>query len=52
MLASNNAGALFTTWAISNYAPFSTFPNFCFIPQKPQINFNQVVSDTANWTLQ
>ncbi|MEN9521652.1 MAG: hypothetical protein RL065_29 [Bacteroidota bacterium] len=51
MLASNNSGVLFSTWAISNFAPFVTFPNFCFIPQKPKINFSHINADTANWTL-
>jgi hypothetical protein len=54
-LGINNDGVLFTTWPISNdslpsLGPPVYAPNFIYKPQKPQINFTQVITDTLNWT--
>jgi hypothetical protein len=53
-LGSNNTGALFTTWPVKNDSAFFTppnhFPSLIYIPQKPQVNFTQLITDTLGWT--
>lgn len=55
-LATNNMGALFTTWPIANDSlpiglPNPYAPSLVWKPQKPQINCSTIIMDTVNWTL-